>query len=108
MCVCFFQYSKACVKQSLSKRPKIGFKTNYRLMQVKSIAECEHSAILSTFIKLLFVKKILVLSILSDRFTQALLYVINFIEICESDKLHLFLIGFMGIYLREGQKPFCK
>ena len=31
-------------------------------MQVKSIAECEHSAILSTFIKLPFVIKIFVLS----------------------------------------------
>ena len=35
-------------------------KTNYRLMQVKSIAE---SAIFSTFIKILFVVKIFVLSI---------------------------------------------
>ena len=26
------------------------FKTNYRLMQVKSVAEGEHSAIISTFI----------------------------------------------------------
>ena len=42
--------------------------TNYRLMQVKIIAECskgEHSAILSTFIKLPFVIKIFVLSFLS-------------------------------------------
>ena len=41
------------------------FKTNYRLMQVKSIAECstEHSSILSTFIKLPFVIKIFILSI---------------------------------------------
>ena len=41
------------------------YKTNYRLMQVKSIAECskEHSAILSTIIKLPFVIKIIVLSI---------------------------------------------
>ena len=41
-------------------------KTNYRLMQVKKIAECsngEHSAILLTFIKLPFVIKIFVLSI---------------------------------------------
>ena len=48
------------------------------------IAECrskvlqnalsEHSAILSTFIKLPFVLKIFVLSILSGRFTQVLLY----------------------------------
>ena len=40
-------------------------KANYRLMKVKSIAECsngEHSAILSTFIKLLFVIRIFVLS----------------------------------------------
>ena len=37
------------------------FKTDYRLMQVKSIAE--HSAILLTFIKLPFVIMIFVLSI---------------------------------------------
>ena len=42
------------------------FKTNCRLMQFKSIAECskwEHSAILSTFINLPFVIKTFVLSI---------------------------------------------
>ena len=38
-------------------------KTNYRLMQVKSIEKREHSAILSTFNKLPFVIKIFVLSI---------------------------------------------
>ena len=37
------------------------FKTDYRLMQVKSIAEC-NSAILSTFIRLPFVFKTFVLS----------------------------------------------
>ena len=44
----------------------MGFKTNYCLMQVESIAECstEHSVILTTFIKLPFVIKIFVLSIL--------------------------------------------
>ena len=43
---------------TLKKVQKLVFKTNYRLMQVKSIAECskgEHSAILLTFIKLPFV-----------------------------------------------------
>ena len=44
---------------SLSKKDqKMGFKTNYSLMQVKSIVECskgEHSAILLTVIKLPFV-----------------------------------------------------
>ena len=39
------------------------FKTGYRLMQVKSIAEREHSAILLTFIKLPVVTMTFVLSI---------------------------------------------
>ena len=43
-------------------------------MQVKSIT-LEHSAILLTFIKLPFVINIFVLSILSGRFTQILLYI---------------------------------
>ena len=37
-----------------NRRPKLGFKTDYCLMQVKNIAECskgEHSAILLTWIK---------------------------------------------------------
>ena len=44
---------------------KLFFKTHYRLMQVKSIAEFqwEHSVILSTFIKQSFVIKIFILSI---------------------------------------------
>ena len=48
-------YSKTCVKWPLSKRPKMVSKTNYRLMQVKSIAECSF--------KLPFVIKTFVLSI---------------------------------------------
>ena len=59
-------YSKTCLKRPLQKKAKIVFKTDYRLMQVKRIAECsnwEHSAILSTFIKLPFVINIFVLSI---------------------------------------------
>ena len=42
---------------------KLVFKTVYRLMQVKSIAECILHAILSTFIKLPFIVKTFVLSI---------------------------------------------
>ena len=44
---------KAVLSCHSKGRPKLIFKTYYRLMQVKSIAECskgEHSAILSTFI----------------------------------------------------------
>ena len=42
-------YSKTCVKRPLSKRPKIVFKTNYRFMQVKSIAECPKVTFCNTF-----------------------------------------------------------
>ena len=60
------------------KKTKIGFQDqlslnagqkHYRMLQV------EHSAVLSTFIKLPFVIKIFVLPIfVSDHFTQVLLY----------------------------------
>ena len=42
-------YSKTCVKRPLSKRPIIVFKADYRLMQVKSIAECSLWSILQYF-----------------------------------------------------------
>ena len=33
-------YSKSCLKRPLKRRPKLVFKTNYCIMQVKSITEC--------------------------------------------------------------------
>ena len=65
------QYSETCFKQPL-KRSKMVFKTDYRLMQAKHIAE--YSAILSTFIKLPLVIKIFVLSFFSGRLRHVLLY----------------------------------
>ena len=41
--------SKTCLKQPLKKKTKIGFKTDYRLMQVKSIAECSNGSLLQYF-----------------------------------------------------------
>ena len=64
-------YSKTCLKGPLKRRQKLFFKTDYRLMVVKSIAECsngEHSALLLTFIKLPFAIKTFVLSIFEWRF----------------------------------------
>ena len=57
------------------------FKTDYPLMEIKIIAVCSkrHSTILLTYIKLLFVIKIFVLSILSGRFKQVLLYIFYFL-----------------------------
>ena len=54
---------KPVLSGHLKRTPKMIFKTDYRLKYVKSIAEGEHSAILSTFIKLPYVTKICVLSI---------------------------------------------
>ena len=57
---------KPCLKLPLKKDQNLVFKTDYHLMQVKSIAECsnrDHSAILSTFIKLPSVFKSFVLSV---------------------------------------------
>ena len=45
----FFVYSKTCVQGPLSKRQKMVFKTDYRLMQVKSIAECSKGIFLQCF-----------------------------------------------------------
>ena len=61
-----FYYIKTCLKQSLKRRPKIVFQD--RLSLNAGLKFCrrfkgEHSAILSTFIKLPFVIKIFVLSI---------------------------------------------
>ena len=58
--------SKTFVKRSLSKRPKISFKDQLSLNAGQKYCQMfqrEHSAILSTFIKLPFVIKIFVLSI---------------------------------------------
>ena len=49
------QNSKTCVKRPLSKRPKIGFQDQLSLkagQQYCRMLQGEHSAILSTFIKL--------------------------------------------------------
>ena len=59
-------YSKTCVKRPVSKRHKIGFQDQLSLnagQKYCRMLQREHSAILSTFIKLPFVIKIFVLSI---------------------------------------------
>ena len=60
------KYSKTCVKWPLSKIPKIGFQDQlllYAGQKYCRMLQGGHSAILSTFIKLLFIIKIFVLSI---------------------------------------------
>ena len=60
------KYSKTYVRRPHSKRPKIGFQDKLSLnagQTYSRMLQGEHSAILSTFIKLPFVIKIFVLSI---------------------------------------------
>ena len=60
-----YLYSKTCVKWPLSKRPKVVFQDQLLLdagQKYCRMLQGEHSAILSTFIKLPFVIKIFVLS----------------------------------------------
>ena len=62
------EYSKTCVKRPRSKRPKIVFQDHLSLnagQKYCRMLQGEHSAILSTFIKLLFVIKLLFCLILS-------------------------------------------
>ena len=68
-------YSKTCAKWQLSKRPKIGFQDQLSLNAGQKYCRLPQSAMLLTFIKLPFVIKIFVLSFLSGRFTQVLLYI---------------------------------
>ena len=59
-------YSKTCVKRPLSKRPNIGFQGQLSLnagQKYCRMLQGEHSAILSTFIKIPIVIKIFVFSI---------------------------------------------
>ena len=42
-------YSKTCFKWSFKMTEKLFFKTEYRLMQVKSVAECSKGSILQYF-----------------------------------------------------------
>ena len=69
-------YSKTCLKQPLTKKTKIGFQDRLSLnagQKYCRVLQGEHSAILSTFVKLLFVNNIFVLSILSGHLRQVLL-----------------------------------
>ena len=69
--------------------------TNYHLIQVQSIAEGEHSAILLTFIKLTCVIKIFVLSTFKWSFKTGFTVCINF---C----LSLYLQPYIAYYGSEG------
>ena len=70
------KYSKTCVKRPLSKDKKMVFKTDYCLMQVKSIAQCSKESLLQYFRPSLSYQlslRSLFFIFLNGRFTQVLL-----------------------------------
>ena len=74
--------SKPVLNGHFQKDKKMFNKTNYHLMQVKSIAECSKGSILQYFWPSLnyhLSLRSLFCLFLSDRFTQVLLYVTTFI-----------------------------
>ena len=74
----FSIFSKTCLKPPLKNRQNEDLNDNGSLMKAESIAECSKGNILhilSTSIKLPFSIKTLVLSILSGRLRQVLLYI---------------------------------
>ena len=82
-------HSTTCVKRPLSKSQKIGFQDQLSLN--------EGHAILSTFIKLPFVIKIIVLSIFSDCFTQDTRY----LTLLHAGNLHALFVFFLIIFFRS-------
>ena len=76
------QYSKTCLKRPLKKNTKLVCKTDYHLMQVKSIAECSKGSILQYFRSSLSYHlslRYLFCLFLSGRLRQVLLYVYAFV-----------------------------
>ena len=72
------KYSKTCLKRHLKRNTKLVFNTDYRLMQVESIAECSKEGILQYFRPSLsyhFPFRTLFCLFLSSRIRQVLLYV---------------------------------
>ena len=80
-------YRKTCVKQLLKKDKKMIFKTNNRLVQVKSTAECSKGSILQHFCPLLNYRlslryKLLFCLFLSGPFPHRIYCNCAFVSIC--------------------------
>ena len=95
-----YKYSKTSVKRPLSKRAEIGFQDQLSLSEGHKIlqnAPLEHSAILSTFIKLPLSLRSLFCLFLSCRVTQVLPRA--FLEIHEKKKYLLFTCTHASIFV---------
>ena len=90
-------YSKTCVKRPLSKRPKISFQNQLLLnagQKYCRMLQGEHSAILSTFIKLPIAIKIFVLSIFERLFYTG--FTVMYLLLLRSISLFKFYVEHSG------------
>ena len=77
LCKILFVYSKICLNQSLSKRPKVGFQDQLSLnagQRYCRMFQGKHSAILSTSLSYHLSLRSLFCLLKSDRLRQVLLY----------------------------------
>ena len=98
-------YSKTCVKQPLSKIPKIGFQDQLSLNAGQSIAECSKGSILQYFRPSLSYHlslRSLFYLFLSGRFTQVLLYIIA------TNKIKRSLSNCVKYLLQQNETKPCK
>ena len=73
----FGLYSKTCVKRPLSNSQKdqiLVFKTNYRLMQAKSIAECSMGSILQYFPPSFKIQSVIKIFVIPRRFRRDIVF----------------------------------
>ena len=98
----WFEYSRTCVKRLLSKRHKIGLQDQLLLnagQKYFRMLQSEHSAILSSFIKPLFVIKTFVLSVIEWPFYTGftVLHYHKHQSSFSGDEVHVFLLLFFFI-----------
>ena len=101
-----FIYSKTCLKQPFKKKTKIGFKTNYCLMQVKSIAECPKGSILQYFRPSLSYHlslRYLFCLFLSGRLRQGLLYIDSLFYQQVQQLIYNIFRGYLPLYFNGSQ-----
>ena len=110
-------YSKTCLKRPIKQDQKKGFKTDYRLMQVQSIAECSHWSILQYLWPSLSYHlslRYLFCLFLSGRLRQVLLFILVLLSVFfirdqnhfKHNPCHFFLVNSKGLPRKCGAYPF--
>ena len=90
---------KLCKMATLKKDHKLFFKTNYRLMQVRSIAECSPLQYFLPSLSYHLSLRSLFCLFLSGRFTQILLFVYCIMR-CSYGMVYMILFMFISVHFK--------